>query len=365
MTAPRPARTPLSLITAAAAAAVLTFFAVRPAPAADAPPPATRPAAAPVVVAGSVEAYEQADLYARAAGYVSAVNADIGDAVTAGQVLAVIDQPELEQDLAEAVATATAKRKLVDSAAAAVAQAGELLNVAKQQVVRYQADADLQSATLKRQEALFAGNAATGQSMDDARAKAAIAQADAAIAKAKVAAAEADLKGALAARDVAAAQAEVAAAAVGKVEALRRYLKVAAPFDGTVTRRAVNRGDLAQAGGGGRAAVPLFTVQRVDVVRVRCDIPQAAAAGISTGTAASVRLTAAGGDPIAAAVTRTARALNPETRTMRVEIDLPNPDGKLLPGAYAQVTLTPGTTGKQATTAPAMAAAPTTGPSTK
>ena len=91
------------------------------------------------------------------------------------------------------------------------------------------------------------------------------------------------------------------------------------------------------------SAAPLFAVQRVETVRVFCDVPEAQAASIEVGTPVSVKLYGPT-DAIQAKVTRLSGALSPETRTLRVEIDLPNPKGKLLPGSYAQVTLTPGAT---------------------
>jgi multidrug resistance efflux pump len=325
---------------------VPTALAVAAGIAAAAPP--TQPAPQPVVLAASLEPFEQVDLYARTSGYLSAVDADIGDRVSKGQVLALIDQPELDKDLAEAAAMLAAKRKLIEASDAATGQARQALEVAKHQVRRYQAETKLQAATLKRQEELFAGKAVTDQQLDDARNKAEVAQADAGVAEAKVAAAEADLKGAEAAHGVAAAQADVAAAQVAKIETMRQYLKIVAPFDGVVSRRLVTRGDLAQAAGAGRAAA-LFTVQRVDVLRVRCDVPEMAAGRVAVGTPAVVKLMGPAGEAVAGKVARSAGGLDPASRTMHVEIDLPNPDGRLIPGAYAQVTLTPAAEGPAAT----------------
>ena len=330
-------RHPCSVIPSFAAAIVVGTLGPSPSHAAE---PATRPAAPLVVLPAVVEPFEQADLYAKTSGYVSAVDVDIGDQVKGGQVLAVIDQPELESELAEAQATLAAKQKLQEAADAAVKQTEAAREVAKHQVERYRADARLQDATLRRQEELHAGKAVTEQQLDDARNRAQVARSDTAVAEAKVVAAEADVKGAEAARAVAEAQAQVAAAQVAKIQTLQRYLKVVAPFDGVVSRRMANRGDLVTAGAAGRSAA-MFTVQRVDVVRVRADVPEAVAHRLARGTPASVKLVAAGGDPIAAAVARSAGSLNPESRTMRVEIDLPNKDQRLVPGSYVQVTFTP------------------------
>jgi multidrug resistance efflux pump len=308
---------------------------------ADAPKtaPSTRPAGTPIVLPATVEAYEQVDLYAQVSGYLKSVNYDIGDEVAAGKDLAVIEQPELVAQLEEAKWTAVAKQKLVDAATAAVKQAEQSLQVAKSQVARYKADLDLQRVSLKRTQELYTQKAATDQQMDEAKSKAEIAEADAAIAAAKVSAAEADLASAQAAEAVANAQAKVAAAQQEKAEALNKYLRITMPFDGTVSRRLVNRGDLAQSATSGRGTA-LFTVQQTKKLRVRCDVPESVAAKIKPKTAASVKLSK-DGEAIIAIVSRTAGALNPDTRTMRVEIDLDNESGKLLPGTYAVVTLMP------------------------
>ncbi len=84
---------------------------------------------------------------------------------------------------------------------------------------------------------------------------------------------------------------------------------------------------------------PLFTCQKIDVVRVFADAPEASVAGIRPGLAAEVKLFGAAGITVQGSVTRIAKALDPATRTKRIEIDVPNPDAKLLPGMYAQVTL--------------------------
>src|SRR5205085_12667815 len=140
----------------------------------------------------------------------------------------------------------------------------------------------------------------------------------AAVGAAKVAAAEADVQAAEANRAVAAAQVHVAEAEAQRLEALLRYTKIVAPFDGVVTRRLVNRGDLVQAATASRT-MPLFTVQRIDTVRVFCEVPENAAAHVAKGAPAAVKVYALDGKTIEGKVTRFAAALNPETRTMRTE----------------------------------------------
>ncbi len=272
-------------------------------------------AATPAVVApASVQAFYVTDLYAKEAGYVSQINVDIGDHVKTGQVLAVIDDPELRQQDAKAQA--------------AVAQASAALVMAKRQFDVLQAELALEHITVKRQEDLFAGKALTDQQIDDARSKAQVSSMDAEVGRAKIAVAEADLRSASAEQQ--------------RVKALLGYNRIVAPFDGVITRRTLNPGDLVQAATASRT-LPLFTCQQLDVVRVFADVPEANAAAIAPGTTAQIQLYGpTGPNTLQATVTRIAKALDPASRTMRVEIDVPNADERLLPGTYAQVTMDPG-----------------------
>jgi multidrug efflux pump subunit AcrA (membrane-fusion protein) len=267
---------------------------------------------ATVVVPATIQAFFVTDLYAKDSGYVSQVNHDIGDHVKIGQVLAVIEDPELQAQS--------------DRAQAGVQQAKAALEVAQRQLAGMQADLTLQQVTLKRQKQLFAGKASTAQALDEAQAKQGVSSANVETGKAKITSAEADL--------------QAAKAEAERFQALLQYGKIVAPFDGVVTRRLVNPGDLVQAATSTRTA-PLFTLQKLDTVRVFADVPEASAAGIRPGLPADVKLYGPAGVTVHGTVTRIATALDPATRTMRVEIDLPNPGEKLLPGMYAQVTLGP------------------------
>ena len=291
-----------------------------------------------VVVIASIEAFWSADQYAKTAGYVSDVKHDIGDHVKKGDVLAVLHVPELEKSLVQAKAALVSKQRMEKSAEAAVAQARQMLSVARSQLEALKAEGELQQVTLKRQEELSAGKATTPQQLDEIRSKAKVAEANVATGQAKMNSAQADIDAAEANRDVAAAQVDVAGAAVQEVEALLEYTKITAPFDGVVTRRQVDPGDLVQAATTNRTK-PLFTVQQVETVRVFCDVPEAQASGVFVGAEAQVKLYGAAAQVIKGKVTRVAGAIDPASRTMRTEIDLPNSDGLLRPGMYAQVTL--------------------------
>ena len=283
------------------------------APAAAPPKPAVEGnmgQATSVRVPATIEAFFVTDLYAKDSGYISKLNNDIGDHVKKGQELAVIADPELQAQSAKA--------------AAAVQQAVAALEVAKRQLVGMQADRKLQQLTVKRQKELFAGKAATAQALDDAQAKEGVSVANADTGAAKIAAAAADLRATKAEAD--------------RLQALLQYDRIIAPFDGVVSRRLVNPGDLVQAATSTRTT-PLFTIQKIDQVRVFADVPEASAAGIRPGVPAEVTLFGAAGVTVHGSVTRIASSLDQTTRTMRTEIDLPNRDGVLLPGMFAQVTL--------------------------
>ena len=258
----------------------------------------------------TLSAYEEADLFAKVAGYLSEVRVDIGDHVKAGQVLAVIDIPETEKELREAEAQLEARRQALNSAA--------------RQVERAKADLALQQVTFKRQETLNKERWASDQALDEIRARAGISQADLGLAEAN--------------RDLAAAQVDLASATVEKTKVLLAYAKITAPFDGVVAQRLVNRGDLVQAATSTRAS-PLFKLERIDIIRVFCDVPENDVPNVHVGDHASVKPIGLDGDPLTGTVTRFAFRLDPETRNMRTEIDLPNQNERLYPGMYAEVSL--------------------------
>ena len=308
---------------------------------ANAQQPATTPSTQPatVVVPGSVSAFYMTDLFAKDSGYLSEVKVDIGDHVKKGDVLAVIDDPELLQQLKSAEAMLAAKEEMAKASEANVRQAKALLVVAQKQLAAMKSEQELASANLGRQEALFKEKAATTQQTEEYRAKAQVATAAAEVGQAKIASAEADVTAAEANRAVAAAQVRIATADVERVRTLVAYTKIVAPFDGVITRRLVSPGDLVQTAITNRTA-PLFTCQQINVVRVFCDVPETNATSLQPGMKAEVKL--AGNSPtITATITRIAASMDPATRTMRVEIDLPNDNEALKPGMYAQVTLYP------------------------
>src|SRR6202171_237864 len=263
----------------------------------------------------SLEAFEEADLFAKVSGYLSDVRVDIGDHVKAGQVLAVIDVPEMRQELAEAEAQLESKRSSLESA--------------RRQLDHNKADLALQNALAKDREQLGQGRGfISDRTLDQVHANAEIAKADLGVAEAN--------------RDLAASQVDVAAATVEKIKTLLTYTQIVAPFDGVGARRQVNRGDLVQAATATRAtpsAGSLFTVQRIDTIRVFCDVPENDVPHLHVGDPATVKPAGFDGQAFVGKVTRFSLRLDPETRNMRTEIDLPNPKEQLYPGTYAEVSL--------------------------
>src|SRR5258705_1342657 len=164
-----------------------------------------------------LEAFEEADLVGKVSGCLSDVRVDIGDHVKAGEVLAVIDVPEMEQELAEAKAQFKSKQSSLESAG--------------RQLDHYKANVKLQNALLERREELgTAGHFFSDRALDEVRANAEIAKADLAVSEAK--------------RTLAANQVDVAAATVSKIKTLLAYTQIVAPFYGLVARRRVEPGEL-------------------------------------------------------------------------------------------------------------------------
>jgi len=284
-------------------------------------------------------------------GYVKRLTKDLGDPVAAGEVLAVLEIPELERETeakAAAVAVADAEveqaRSSVAVAAGMVASAEATVLEVKAGQSRVQADYERWESEAKRIETMVSQKVIDAQTLDETRKqfRSAAAGRDELAAKvnsaqmmvresaARQRRAEADVKASEARRLVADAEAK-------RVAALLDYCQIKAPYAGVVTGRYVHTGHFLQPGA--NRAETLFTVARLDTVRVFVEVPEAAAAQANPGAKVTVRFPALGGVEVAGTVTRTAGVLNADTRTLRTEIDLPNPGGRLRPGSYAVVRL--------------------------
>lgn len=220
-------------------------------------------------------------LYAHTSGYVSRWYKDIGDHVKAGDLLAQIETPEVAQQLAQARTT------------------------------NQQAQSNLEQArsTYERWKALRARDAVPQQELDDR--KVALTNAQAAV--------------------------DTSGAEIKRLEQLLAYNRIVAPFAGTITLRNVEVGNLVDPGNGGLPKA-MFSLSQSQVLRTLVQVPQAYAARVRVGQAATVTLRELPGQEFAATVTRTSRAIDAATRTMLVELQVPNPKELLLPGSYGQVS---------------------------
>lgn len=248
-----------------------------------------------LLLPGNVQPLEETTLYARATGYVRKWNADIGDKVKEGQVLAEIDTPELDQQLDEAKAQ-------LARAEAAVIQAKANLVFSKQ--------------TLERAQNMAQQGVASTQELDQRRTEAQVAEANVTVAVAAVDAQRANVR---------------------RLQQTKAFAHVVAPFGGTVTQRTVERGALVTASTTGS---PLFKVAATDPMRVFVQIPQDVAPTVRVDLAAQVSVREFAGRSFEGKVARSAGALDPTTRTMTTEVRVPNPKNELLGGMYAQVALT-------------------------
>jgi len=243
-----------------------------------------QPKAAPpqeeIVLPSSLEAFTESPIYARTNGYLAHWYKDIGSKVQKGTLLADIETPEIDQELMQA--------------RAARDQAEAQLRLAKTSADRWE--------TLRKMDAV-------AQQETDERSSG-YTQGQAALAS--------------------------ATANVRRLEQLESFKHVYAPFAGTITKRNTDIGALINAGNSGMNQ-ELFVVALVNPIRVYVDVPEIYAPSVRRGVNASIELPSLPGQRFTGSVARTADAIDPGTRTLRTEIDVPNSDGKLLPGSYAQV----------------------------
>jgi multidrug efflux pump subunit AcrA (membrane-fusion protein) len=302
---------------------------------------------------GQIEGFEQTPLYAKIAGYVAKWNADIGDRVTAGQVLAELSVPELNEELhqkeaalALAEAQVTEAERALGAAEATLKKSGAALKLAEAGRTRAESNYVRWEAEYGRIRRLLPTGGATQSDMDATTDSFKSAEAARDENRANIQLATAAVDASKAQRDQAAASVKVAQARTRAADADRRhtlamldYTQVRAPFDGVVTRRAVDVGHLVQPPSTAGTA-PLFVVTRTDPVRIFVEVPEADAALVKDGTPAVVRVQALQEQEFAGRVTRSSFVLDAQSRTLRAQIDLPNADGRLRPGMYATARLT-------------------------
>jgi RND family efflux transporter MFP subunit len=245
-------------------------------------------------LSGNVTPLEEAVIYARSNGYVRRWLVDIGTRVKEGALLAEIDTPEIDQELSQG--------------RAALAQA-------RANLAQTEASRTLAKSRLDRTGNLVEAGVAPAQDLDQTRAEASVGEANVNVAEAAVAAQQANIQ---------------------RLRDLQGFSRVTAPFAGVITARSIERGSLVTAGTG----TPLFRLASTDIVRVFIQVPQSAAPGVQPGMPSKIEIREFPGRVFEGKVARTAGALDSSSRTLNTEIQVPNPDGKLLAGMYAEVQLT-------------------------
>ncbi len=304
----------------------------------------------------TVHAFYEARVFAKAAGYLVELKVDIGADVKQGDVLAVIGVPEMakqrEAKLAAIRRMEAGERRATSQLAVAVASAASYqakLDAAQAEISKANAGLMAARVDLDRAADLVKQQAVANRLEDEAQMRHATAVAEVAAAEAAVASAEAELTLAKAQSDAARADLDVTRAMteverreLDELDELIKYAQLRAPFDGVVTERNVAPGDLVRntQTGSGKDDAPLFVVAKLDRVRVRVAVPERDAPLATLGDAAEIELQALPGAALDGEVSRVAGVLAEKTRTMLVEIDLPNPAGRLRPGMFGQATIT-------------------------
>lgn len=248
--------------------------------------PQTEPGNDELVLPGNLQAFEESPIFARTNGYLLRWYKDIGSKIQKGELLAAIDTPEVDQELSQARAS---REQIKAALGLAKISADRWANLLKTDSVSQQ-EADQQASGYQQ-------------------------------AQANLAAADANVR---------------------RLEQLESFKNVYAPFSGVLTRRNVDPGALINSGAQATGK-ELFDIARVDPLRVYVSVPQAYAPNIKVGIKAGVTLQEFPGQKFMGTVARTADAIDPSTRTLNTEVDVPNKDGKLLPGSFGQVHFATGT----------------------
>jgi len=309
---------------------------------------------------GFIYAYEQTAIYPKIAGYVLKWRVDIGDTIDEKQEIATLYVPELEAEVEQKKAQvkldeaqiAVAER-VVETVEKAIVEAAARVKQNRADVAKFEASVERWESEVERLFGLTGMGVVDKQVLDESRKqlKANKAAHDAAaaavdVALASVEARKSDLDKAKADVVAAGVKAQVARKDLGRVEALFSYTHILAPYKGVVVVRNANTGDYLQPGSGDESVrtatpgtvashQPLYVVARTDVVRVYVDVPEADASSVAKGTPVQVTVQSLGNEVFSKSVKRTSWSLHRDTRTLRAEIDLENPDKRLLPNMYA------------------------------
>ncbi len=265
-----------------------------------------------LTIAGAFKPFQDVDVHAKVAGYIRKIYVDVGDRVTNGQTLAVLEVPELAAELAGASATVRRSDQEIRRAQGDVERAKSTHVAAHAMYERLYQASNQQAGLVAQQE------------VDNAQAKDLESEASVSSAQAAFSAAQQAL--------------EVAQANQNQFSALSNYTRIVAPFAGVVTARYADTGALLAAGTSNSQSMPVVRLAEVSKLRLVLPIPESIAGQIHLGDPVKVHVQALNQD-IVGKVSRFAGSLDSQTRTMETEIDCDNRNGKLLPGMYTETVL--------------------------
>jgi RND family efflux transporter MFP subunit len=267
-----------------------------------------------ITLSGEFRPFQEVDVHAKVAGYIRKIYVDVGDHVKAGQTLAVLEVPELSAQLQGADAAVRRAKDAIRRAKGDLDRA-ESLHVATH----------LDYSRLKEASAARPGLIAE-QELDDAQAK------------------DKEGEGQIASDEAALSESQnqlgVAVAEQKQLSAMSDYTRIVAPFNGVVTRRNVDNGALVQAGTNSNTqALPVVSVAETDLFRLTLPVPESAVPMVRLGSTVTVHVSSLNRD-FEGKVSRFSDSVNQETRTMHTEVDVPNKNGSIVEGMYAEVNLT-------------------------
>jgi len=266
-----------------------------------------------LTIAAEFRPFQEIEIHAKVAGYLKSISVDVGDRVKAGQLLAVLEIPELQDEIKQDEAAVKRANEEIRRAQADVERAQSAHEVAHLNATRL-------TGVMKTRPNLVAQ-----QDIDEATGRDRVSEAQVSTAEAALAADKEQL--------------EIAKAAQSKTQTLFDYARITAPFTGVITHRYADTGAMIQAGTSSQSqAMPVVRLSQNDKLRLVIPVPESAVSRIHLGGLVSVAVQSLH-KTVTGAVARFADRLDTDTRTMRVEVDVPNPDLTLVPGMYADATL--------------------------
>lgn len=266
-----------------------------------------------MTVAAEFRPFQEIEVHAKVAGFVKSISVDVGDRVRAGQLLAVLEIPELKDDLKQDEAI--------------IRRAGDEINRAKADLQRTESAHEIAHLGSTRLAGVMKtrSNLVAQQDIDEATARDRVAEAQVATAQAALASAQGQL--------------EIAKASHDKTQTLFDYARIAAPFDGVITHRYADTGAMIQAGTSSQTqAMPIVRLSQNNRLRLVIPVPESAVSRVRLGSPVDLDVQAIH-KTFRGVIARFADRLDTDTRTMHVEVDVPNPTLELVPGMYANASL--------------------------